>query len=429
MNIAYYSQYFSPEIGAPSARIYDLAKQWLESGHSVQVVTCFPNHPVGRIYPGYTLRQYMCENIDGIEVHRHRTYITPNAGFLKKSLGHISYLPSALLLSNKHLHHPQIVIGTSPTFFAAIAAALAGMQFKVPFIMEVRDLWPALVVELGVLRNQRIINWLERLEMALYSQATKVVTVTEAFRRNLIQRSIPAEKVHTIPNGADTDFWKPYNNSAELRQELGLEECFVVLYIGAHGISHALGRILDAADRLKNQANIRFVFVGEGAEKANLIRKAETLRLKNILFHDSVDKDGVRKFYSLANVCLVPLRNIPLFDAFIPSKMFEIMAMGRPIIGSVRGEAANILNLSGSAIVVEPEDSSEIAEAILYLHQHREEAQEMGKQGRDFVVAHYSRRSQASTYLEVMREAVAKYHGAGRELHSATEGTAKNFPS
>lgn len=273
MNIAWYSHYFTPEIGAPSARLYDLSKQWLESGHVVQVITCFPNHPVGRIYPGYMPRQYMCEYIDGIEVHRHRTYITPNEGFLKKSLGHISYLPSALLLSNKHLHHPQIVIGTSPTFFAAIAAALTGMQFKVPFIMEVRDLWPALFVELGVLRNQKIINWLERLEMALYSQATKVVTVTEAFRRNLIERGIPAEKVHTIPNGADVDFWKPCN-SAELRQKLDLENCFVVLYIGAHGISQALGRILDVADQLKNQPNIRFVFVGEGAEKAKLMRQA-----------------------------------------------------------------------------------------------------------------------------------------------------------
>lgn len=145
--------------------------------------------------------------------------------------------------------------------------------------------------------------------------------------------------------------------------------------------------------------------------------------LKNILFHDSIDKDEVKKFYSLADVCLVPLRNIPLFDGFIPSKMFEIMAAGRPLIGSLRGEAANILKRSGSAIVVPPEDSSAIAKAILYLHQHREEAIEMGKQGRNFVIAQYSRRSLASSYIEVMQEAVAEYHGAGRSLHSAAEGT------
>jgi len=412
MNIACYSHYFSPEIGAPSARIYDLSKQWLESGHSVEVVTCFPNHPEGRIYPGYRAGIYMTEQMDGIHVHRHWTYITPNKGFIKKTLGHISYLPSALLLSNRHLKTPQVVVGSSPTFFAAMAAAWAGIQYKAPFIMEIRDLWPAIFVELGVLRNQSMIKLLERLEMALYRQATKVVTVTEGFRDNLIRRGIPAKKVHTIPNGADVVFWKPDDAAVELRRQLGLEGRFVVLYIGAHGISHALGRILESAEQLRAHADISFVFVGEGAEKADLVRKADELRLQNVVFHDPMDKVGVKKFYSLSDVCLVPLRDVPLFDTFIPSKMFEIMAMERPIIGCVRGEAAGILNQSGAAIVVEPEDSAAIAEAILHLYQHREEGQEMGKQGRDFVLKHYSRRALASTYLEVMREAVAKYQGA-----------------
>lgn len=413
MNIVCYSHYFSPEIGAPSARIYDLSKQWVESGHSAEVVTCFPNHPEGRIYPGYRPGMYMAEQMDGIHVHRHWTYITPNKGFIKKTLGHISYLPSALLLSNRHLKTPQVIVGSSPTFFAAMAAAWAGIQYNAPFIMEIRDLWPAIFVELGVLRNRRMIAWLERLEMALYRQATKVVTVTESFRDNLIQRGIPAEKVHTIPNGADVDFWKPNDSAVELRRQLGLEGRFVVLYIGAHGISHGLGRVLESADQLRAQADISFIFVGEGAEKAGLLRKADELRLKNVMFHDPVDKIGVKEFYSLADVCLVPLRNIPLFDSFIPSKIFEIMAMERPIIGSVRGEPADILNRSGSSIVVEPEDSAAIAGAILYLYQHREQALVMGKQGRDFVVQHYSRRSLASTYLEVMREALSEYHGAG----------------
>jgi len=350
------------------------------------------------------------ENLDGIKVHRHWTYITPNKGFLKKSLGHLSYLPSALMLSNRQMDAPQVVIGTSPTFFAAMAAARAGMQFHVPFIMEIRDLWPAIFVELGVLRNRMLINALERLELALYRKATKIVTVTDAFRHNLIERGISPEKVHTIPNGADPNFWKPDDTSGDLSRELGLEGCFVVLYIGAHGISHALGRILDAAAKLKNRHDIRFVFVGEGAEKAELLRKADELHLGNILFHDPVDKDGVRRFYSLADVCLVPLRDIPLFDTFIPSKMFEMMAMERPIIGSVRGESADILKRSKSAMVVEPENSDAIAEAILYLYQHREQARQMGKEGRQFVMSHYSRRALASTYLEVMQQAVEAHH-------------------
>jgi glycosyltransferase involved in cell wall biosynthesis len=411
MNIAYYSHYFAPEIGAPSARIYDLARQWLSFGHRVEVVTCFPNHPLGKMYPGYSSRPYMREVLDGIVAHRHWTYVTPNEGFIRKTLGHVSYLPSAFLLSTRRLQEPDVVIGTSPTFFAAMAAAAAGASRRIPFIMEVRDLWPAVMVELGVLRNRLMIGALERLEMSLYARATRVVTVTESFRRDLIGRGLPATKVFTIPNGADVDFWQPAEPPAELRRRLGLEDRFVVLYIGAHGISHALSRLLESAEQLQEKAQIHFVFVGEGAEKERLVRRAREARLKNTLFLDPVAKETVREFYALADVCLVPLRDIPLFDTFIPSKMFEIMAMAKPIVGSLRGEAADILRRSGGAIVVEPEDSSAIAQAILRLYHQREQANEMGRRGREFVIEHYSRRSLAARYMNVMEEAVNEYRG------------------
>jgi glycosyltransferase involved in cell wall biosynthesis len=415
MRIAYYSHYFTPEIGAPSARIYDLSREWLKAGHRAEVVTCFPNHPVGRIYKGYRAGLYMHELLDGIDVHRHWTYITPNKGFLKKTLGHVSFLPSALLFSNRRLSAPDVTIGSSPTFFAAMGAAGAGMQYSVPFVMEIRDLWPAIFVDLGVLRNKRAIRWLEKLELCLYRRATRVVTVTEAFRRNLISRGVPEEKVHTIPNGADTEYWSPCDPSADLRQELGLEGCFVVLYIGAHGISHALNRVLDSAARLAGHEEIRFLFVGEGAEKEGLVKRAEELRLKNVIFHDPVDKRGVKRFYALADACLVPLRDIPLFDSFIPSKMFEIMAMARPIIGSVSGEPAEILKRSGAAIVVPPEDSEAIADAVLRLRREPGEARAMGGRGRAFVVDHYSRRSLGATYAGFLQEAVDAYRrNAGR---------------
>jgi hypothetical protein len=352
------------------------------------------------------------ESLDGICVHRHWTFITPNKGFIKKTIGHVSYLPSAILLTNPHLKPFDVAIASSPTFFAALAAVSAGKKYRVPFIMEIRDLWPAIFVDLGVIRNRQIVSWLEKLEMYLYRQATSIVTVTEAFRNNLIERGVPPQKIFTIPNGADVEFWNPINDPADLRQSLGLKDSFVVLYIGAHGISHALGRILDSAVQLKDQKNIRFLFVGEGAEKAELVRKADELRLKNVLFHEPVGKEGVRRFYTLADVCLVPLRNIPLFDSFIPSKMFEIMAMKRPIIGSVRGEAADILKRSKGALVVEPENPKAIAESILHLYLHKEERNIMGQEGRKFVAENYSRRSMARKYLEVLSEAVNVYNKA-----------------
>lgn len=409
MKIAYYSHYFAPEIGAPSARVYDLAQQWMASGNQVQVVTCLPNHPAGQLYAGYTRHLYMRENLDGIDVHRHWTYITPNKGFLKKSIGHVSYLPSALFLSNRRLDAPDITIGTSPTFFAAMAASSMAKQSGVPFIMEVRDLWPAIFVELGVIRNPRLIRWLERWEMALYRRATKVVTVTESFRRNLIERGVPDEKVVTVPNGADEEFWRPMERPRDLAQALGLNDSFVVLYIGAHGISHALSRVLDAAQELRSHPHIRFVFVGDGAEKPRLVEQARQQGLANVQFLDAVDRNEVRQFYALADVCLVPLRDVPLFETFIPSKMFEIMAMSRPIVASVSGETADILQQSSAAIVVRPEDSRAIAESILHLYRNRNEARAMGEAGRDFVVRNYSRRSLAAAYLEIMEEAIAEH--------------------
>ncbi len=410
MNVAFFSHYFSPEIGAPSARIHDLARCWLKMGHTVQVITCFPNHPTGQLYPGYRSGRYLHERLDGIEVHRHWSYITPNKGFIKKTLGHLSYMPAAALLSNRYVKSPDVAIGTSPTFFAAMAGASFARRRRIPFIMEVRDLWPAIFVELGVIRNRQLIALLERFEMRLYRQATKIVVVTEAFRQKLIQRGLPAEKIVTIRNGADVEFWKPTGTSDQIRQKHGLEGRFVVAYIGAHGISHSLDRILDCAHELRGFPEIHFLFVGEGAEKSKLVQRAGELKLANTTFLDPVGKNEVRELYELADICLVPLRNIPLFDAFIPSKLFEMLAMGRPIIGSLRGEAAEILKRSGAALIVEPEDSHALADAVLDLYRRPAEARrEMGRRGHEFVVSHYSRQTLATRYLDLMNEAIAEY--------------------
>jgi glycosyltransferase involved in cell wall biosynthesis len=408
LNIAWYTHYFPPEIGAPSARIYELSRSWISMGHQVQVTTCFPNHPTGKLYPGYDRRLYTYEKMNGIDVHRHWTYITPNKGFVKKTFGHVSYMPSAFLWSNRHLIRPDVVIGSSPTFFAAMAAAGTGIQRKIPFIMEIRDLWPAIFVELGVLKNYFIIRLLEYLEHALYNRSVQIITVTEAFRQNLIARGVDSAKVATVTNGADVEFWQPCESPIALRRRLGLEGCFIVLYIGAHGISHALGSILESAERLRDYPDICFLFVGEGAEKGQLIDQAREARLENVRFFNPVGKEGVKEFYAMSDVCLVPLRDVSLFETFIPSKMFEIMAMGRPIIGSVRGEAADILKRSKAALVVAPEDSESIAQAILQIYHNPEKALSMGKNARQFVVRNYSRDYLASLYIQTIDEVIKK---------------------
>lgn len=412
MRIAVYSHYYLPEIGAPSARIGDFASSWLRTGHEVHVATCFPNHPTGVVHPGYQAGAYRNELLNGVHVHRNWTYITPNKGFLKKTIGHASFWLSTRWNTGGRMPPPDCVIGTSPTFFAAMAAAATARRHRVPFVMEVRDLWPAIFTELGVIRNQTVIRLLELWELALYRRATRVVTVTESFRRNLISRGVPAGKVVTITNGADTDYWTAAPEGARrLRAELGLDGKFVVLYIGAHGISQGLGSVVKAAGALARRDDIEFLFVGEGAEKQRLLEQASALQLRNLRFIEPVGRDGVRDFYSMADLCLVPLRNIPLFDTFIPSKMFEIMSVGRPILASLRGEAAEILQASGAATVVEPESAEALTRAIEDLAGNREATNRRGAAGRAFVQERYSRAALAARYVGVMQEACAERGG------------------
>lgn len=383
-----------------------MSMQWLKEGHSVDVVTCLPNHPTGKLHPGYRPQGYQFEELDGLRVHRNWTYLTPNKGLLKKSLGHLSYLPSAHWNSLSRLKGIDVAIGTSPTFFAAMAAAATARRYRVPFIMEVRDLWPSCFVELGVLKQPLLIKLLERWELSLYRRADRIVTVTESFRKNLIARGVRSDKITTIYNGADEQFWKPRPSRPELRKKLNLESKFVVLYIGAHGISQALTRVLEAARRLSSDTLVHFLFVGEGAEKAQLMQQAAKWNLSNVTFLKPVAKEEVAKFYSVADVCLVPLRKIDLFRAFIPSKIFEMMAMKKPILASLEGEAAEILEKSGGAVVVPPEDSGKIAQAILRMKKEPQSLVDMGERGREFVTEHFSRRTFAAKYLALIEQSI-----------------------
>ena len=403
MKIIYVSHYFSPEIGAPSARIHEMARAWIKAGHQVEVVTGFPNHPHGQLYPGYESQSYFSEEMDGITVHRVWTYVTPNRGLIKRTLGHISMWFSALLFATKHIDGADIVIGTSPTLFSVMAARRLARMKKVPFVMEVRDLWPGIFVDLGIIKNSLVIKALEVWELWLYRQADQIVTVTEGFKKNISERGINAAKIHTIPNGADLSTFQPGEKPTSLAEELDLVDKFVVLYLGAHGISHGLDTILDAAAELADLDDIVFLFVGAGSKKNELQEKAQVENLENVVFLPPISKDLVPSYYNLADLCLVPLRDVELFKTFIPSKMFEIMAMGKPIVASLSGEAAAIMESSGCALLAEPENTAEIVNAIRILYQDSQKRVDLGKNGRKYVETRYSREMLAERYVSVMQ--------------------------
>ena len=402
MRIALLCHYFHPEIGAPSARLHSLARDFRALGHEVVVVTGFPNHPTGVISEKYRGRCMADEEMDGVRVLRNWLYATPNEGFVRKTLSHLSFMVTAVLLGAPRMGKVDVIVVSSPTFFAVISAWIISIFKRVPFVFEVRDLWPAVFVELGVLRNRWLIAALERLEMFLYARSAAVVTVTHSFEKALVRRGLPPGKVSTITNGVILEDFVPGEGDPALRRELQAEGKFIALYIGAHGISQGLTAILRAARELAVDREILFLFVGEGAEKRKLQALAREWALPNVHFLDAQPREAVAGFYRIADVCFIPLRNIPLFDSFIPSKMFEIMSCARPIIGSVRGEAASILEESGSSVVVGPEDSGAIAAALVRLKADPGVRREMGERGRRFVSTRYQRRALAQRYVEIL---------------------------
>ena len=403
MRIVYLCQYFVPEAGAPAARLRDMARSWVQRGHSVTVVTGMPNHPTGVVQPPYVGRLIARESLDGVTVLRNWLYATPNEGFVRKTLSHLSFMVSALVLGNARLGTADVIIASSPSFFAVISAWVMSRMRKIPFVFEVRDLWPAVFVDLGVLTNPFVIRALESVEMFLYQRAALVVTVTEGFRTRLIARGLPPQKVVTITNGAAIESYMPGPRDNAVRAELGLAGKFVVGYIGAHGISQGLELVLQAAQRLRDDADIVFLLVGEGARKRALLELRETLRLTNVIMLPAQAHQRVREYYCASDVCVVPLRQLPLFATFIPSKMFEIMACAVPVIGALEGEAREILERSGGARLIVPEDAAGLADAVHWFKLHPGESRQMGAAGRAFVTANYDRQVLADRYAAALQ--------------------------
>lgn len=402
MRIAIVTHYFPPEIGAPQARLSELARHWAEAGDDVTVLTGMPNHPTGIVPPTYRRRVRVEERIDGYRVLRSWVYATPNEKVAKKTLGHLSFMVSSVVLSARRSGPADVVVVSSPTFFSILSAWLLAKLKRAKLVVEVRDLWPAIFVELGVLTNRRIISFLERLELATYRGADLVVVVSEGFRHHLTARGVPSGKVHTIRNGVDLSLFRPYavpSNGA--RDRLGAPEgSTLVLYIGAHGISHGLTTVADAAAELHDQP-VHFAFVGEGSAKPELEGRVRQHGLSNVTLLPGVARSKVPALVAAADICLVPLRDVPLFTTFIPSKIFEYFGAGKAVIGSVRGEPAGILR-AGGAVVVDPGDPTAIAAAVSDLAHNPERRTMMGEKARRYVVEHFDRRVLATRYRQLL---------------------------
>jgi glycosyltransferase involved in cell wall biosynthesis len=402
MRIMFFCQYYPPEMGAPAARTSEHARHWIAAGHEVTVVTGMPNHPTGVIHPEYQGAWLRRESVQGIELLRTWVYATPNKGFRKRVLNFLSFFFSSCLMGALLTRKPDVIVGTSPQFFCALAAYLVSVIKRVPFVFEVRDIWPQSAIELAVLRNRWAIRVLEALELFLYRRATLIVPVAEATLPYLLARGVAAEKVVIIPNGIDADYLAtPSQAPQELRHELGLQNKFVVSYIGTHGLSHALEIVVAAAGQLPD---VQFLFVGEGAEKERLKQQARSLELTNVMFVDQQARDRLLAFYRLSDISLVTLKRLPLFQKVLPSKLFELMGNGCPLICSVEGEAAQLVERAGGGLCIEPESVPELVAAIEQLRNDGRLRQQMSERGRAFVLQHYLREQLAARYVTALEQ-------------------------
>lgn len=381
MHILFLSDNFPPEVNAPASRTFEHCREWVKAGHRVTVITCAPNFPHGRVYDGYQNRLYQAETMDGILVIRVWSYITANEGFLKRILDYLSYMVSATLAA-PFVRRPDLVIGTSPQFFTACAAYVVSRMKRVPFVFELRDLWPESIKAVGAMQNSAAIRFFERVELFLYRRAARVVSVTESFKKTLVRRGIDANKIEVVTNGVDISRFRPRPKDAELVARYNLEGKFVSGYIGTHGMAHALETILQAADQVRRLAGgdiFRFILLGHGARKKALQEQARDMGLGNVIFIDSVPKEEVVRYWSILDVSIIHLRKTDLFTTVIPSKLFECMGMGIPILHGVAGESAEIVTREGAGLVFEPENPADLCDKLLRLQRDEDFYNELKK--------------------------------------------------
>ena len=365
MRILFLADNFPPEGNAPANRTYEHAIEWVKRGHHVTVITTAPNFPDGVVFDGYENDWRVVEERDGIRIVRVKTYIAANSGVVRRTLDYMSFGLMGFLAGLLE-KRPDIVTGTSPQFFTVCAAWLLSVFKWRPFVFELRDFWPASIRAVGAMHSRVALNMLSWIEMFLYRKATAIVPVTHSFGSELLERGIDGSKIHVVANGVDTTAYSPLKKDADLSLKYGLEGKFVVGYIGTHGMAHALHRVLETADLLRRRDDIVFIFVGGGARRAELIEQARDLNLKNVRFIERQPKEQMARIWSLCDVSLVSLKDDPVFRSVIPSKIFESMGMGLPIILSLPvGESSEIIKSTGSGLVVEPENPPCLKEAVL----------------------------------------------------------------
>ena len=405
MHILFLTDNFPPESNAPANRTFEHARQWVASGHRVTIITCAPNFPDGQLFEGYKNRWFQTEQMDGITVIRVWSFMSRNAGFVLRLLDFLSFMAIGFL-GGLRVRDADIIIGTSPQFFTVCAAYCLAKVKQRPFVFEMRDIWPESLKAVGMLNAGLSVRLAAPLADYLYRRADHLIVVTHSFKAYLQDRGVSGERVTVIPNGVDPDMFFPIPADISLQQELQLEDKFVVGYLGTHGLAHGLESVVEAA-RLAGQTDdltaVHFITVGAGAKFDKI--KALASDLDNFTMIGQVSRADILRYWSLLDASLIHLKASPLFESVIPSKMFEAMAMGVPLLHAVGGESADIVRSSRSGICFAAEQPEALLSAIRQISTDKDAYQQM-KTSCLSSAQNYNRASLADRMADCLQEVV-----------------------
>jgi len=389
MRIVLLSQWFAPE---PEARVTVFARELAERGHQVTVLTGFPNYPQGKLYPGYRIKLWQHESMGNVRVVRMFLYPDHSQSKVKRSLNYLSFAVSAVLqgpvlcgpVDLLWVYHPPLTIG--------IPAWWISLLRHTPFVYEIQDMWPETVIATGMMKEGISIKLLEYLAAFVYRRAAALTVISSGFKRIMISKGVPEEKISVISNWADEDIFRPVNRDPELGSRYNLAGYFNVLFSGNMGPAQALETVVEAAALLGDLPEVKFTLIGDGLSVDYLKAQVDDKALSNVQFIGRQPMSAMADFYAWADGLLVQLRNDPLFYTTIPSKTLAYLASGRPILCAVPGDGADVVREANAGLVCQPGDAQALADMVRRLYKMPvNERETLGRNGRQKFLSQYSR--------------------------------------
>ncbi len=401
MRILILSQFFDPE---PTSKGMPFAKELQRRGHDVEVLTGFPNYPGGKVYPGYRVRPWQREHIDGISILRVLLYPSHDRSALGRIMNYGTFALSAAI-GSAFVRRPDVVYVYHPPATIGLPAVALRLLRGVPVVYDVQDLWPDTVAATGMVNNGAALRLLGRWCRFVYRRADRLVVLSPGFKAALVQRGVPEAKIEVIYNWCDEAVIAPNGHRAT---PLGAPGEFTLLFAGTMGFAQGLDAVLEAARICATSVpRARFVFIGGGADRERLERTAAGTASSNVRFLPRQPMSEMGKFLAGADALLVHLKDDPLFEMTIPSKTQAYMAAGRPILMGMRGDAAALIQRSGAGIACKPENPASLAAAIAELAStDAARLAEMGRAGRDFYTRELSLAAGVNRFERVFRAAV-----------------------